>query len=406
VPAHYIVSKFEIPFAFGLPEGIYVVKPEQDLEGEVFVKPLKGQVISDRINTIGKESSQRSSVPHFHIVQYAGPEKYSIPKEPQVLPYEWVIPGESVTSIVAETEVHPLFPNKDIFVSFYTEVIVKYLETDEVLFSRVAAGDFQVNQLFIEKILRIMNRMIDAYRAYQLPTYAYNLTLGDIGKVWLFIEERENPQYLLFRESSNELGLKSLGVDGIFDSSILRKDTPCGEGQIEAITDDFRNPHVIIHDSLKLYYEAVYLFGILHHFGATIILCHTATEVLIYSYCRQIFLLEGLLSELEINRKFEKRGSLHLLGQRRKLIDSFFKDMARTPFEGTSQVMNWEIKLYKLRNRIVHEGKIEVSMDEADAALEAGRNLFYFLLGTCNVFQIELTPEGKQLIKPILDRYR
>jgi len=107
MPAYYIVAKFEIPFSFGLPEGIYVVKPEADFEAEVYIKPLKGQVIFDRINTIGKKSKQESSVPHFHIVQYAGPEKYSIPKKPQVLPYEWIIPSESVTSIVAETAVHP-----------------------------------------------------------------------------------------------------------------------------------------------------------------------------------------------------------------------------------------------------------------------------------------------------------
>lgn len=308
--------------------------------------------------------------------------------------------------IVAETAVHPVFPNKDTFVTFYTEIIIKYLETDEAVFSRAAAGEVEVNKFLIAKILRITNRMINAYRAHQLPSYVYNLTQGDIGKVWLFTEEQENPQYLLFRDGENKLGLKSIGVDGIFDTSILRKDPPCSEAQIKTVIDDFQNPNVIIHESLVLYFQAVYLFGILHYFPATVILSNTATEVLIYSYCRQLFLLEGTLSEPEINRKFEMRGSLHLLGQRQKLIDSFFKEMANTPFEGTSQVTNWENKLYRLRNRIVHEGKIEVSMNEADAALEAGRDLFHFLLETCNVFQIELTAEGKRLIRPILDRYR
>jgi hypothetical protein len=32
MPPHYIVAKFEIPFSFGLSEGIYVVRPEMDFE--------------------------------------------------------------------------------------------------------------------------------------------------------------------------------------------------------------------------------------------------------------------------------------------------------------------------------------------------------------------------------------
>jgi hypothetical protein len=237
----------------------------------------------------------------------------------------------------------------------------------------IPSGDLDLTDAdpLIDRAVKSINRLIDVYKTVTLEFWIPNISSADLlGVQYRHCDEngQEKPG-LIYGGPIQVPGLKLGGPLQIISSGLTSIKRP-PETHIRIKDMLARGSTIPTYLSLMLDSQNSIRFG---RFHLAVVEAQTAFESFFYSFVKHELVRRGIMTP-----DFQKE--LAKPGLTRKL--EYFSLLVTTPprsfKKGVSEHDNWHDKTYLVRNKVIHEGRTDVTQLEAEEAFQAANSAFSF----------------------------